>query len=77
VHVHDGVVHAKARFDHALYCQLDAAIEARLATWERSTGPASTFMRNDSASIVDANAFVYRALIVGEQQNRDTVIAPA
>jgi len=77
VHVHDGAVHPKARFDHALYCQSDPAIEARVATWERSTGPAATFMRDDGAGIVDPGAFVFRALVTGEQPNRDIVLAPA
>ncbi len=77
VHVHDGKVHATARFDHALFCQADESIEARVATWERSSGPAMTFMHGDTLGIVDPNALCYRSLIVGDAPNRDTIVAPA
>ena len=77
VHVHDGQVHATAKFDHSLFCQADDAIEARLATWERSSGPASTFMHGDSAGIVDGNAYCFRSFVVGDAPNRDTIVAPA
>ena len=69
-------VHSTAAFDHALYCQSDTAIEARLATWERSTGPAATFVRGDSSGIVDGGAYCHRSLIVGEAPNRDTIVRP-
>jgi hypothetical protein len=35
VHIHDGMVHAKARFDHTLYCELYGG-DDKLVGWERS-----------------------------------------
>jgi hypothetical protein len=74
VHVHDGAVHSEAKFDHALYAQLDREL-APLCTWQRSDERAGAFMRAaDTAGIVDAEAPLYRVLYNGAGANRDVVL---
>jgi hypothetical protein len=69
VHIHDGKVHERARFDHALFCQ-DADTGMR---WEESPQPAGLFMtRLDQAKdVVDAKGHVYRKQMVGTYKNED------
>jgi hypothetical protein len=70
VHIHDGKVHERADFDHALYCQgADTGMR-----WEESPRPASMFMTNiDKAQgIVDGKEHVYRKKLVGTYTNQDT-----
>lgn len=75
VHVHDGVVHDTAEFDHTLYLQPDAAIESRV-DWERSEKPARAFVHRPEGSepIVDDEAHVFRAMIDGQHKNRDAIV---
>lgn len=40
LHIHDGQVHGRANFDHALYCQADAA---RVQRWSASLNPIQVF----------------------------------
>jgi hypothetical protein len=70
VHIHDGKVHDRADFDHALYCQgADTGMR-----WQESPQPASMFMRgiDRSQGIVDGKAHVYRKRLVGTYTNQDT-----
>jgi hypothetical protein len=69
VHIHDGTVPARARFDHALYCQLAAA---PMTGWEESPGPANTFLNVRTAEgLVDPDGHVYRRQMRGTFENRD------
>lgn len=72
VHVHDGKVTEKARFDHTLYAQ-GITGEAVLA-WEESPQPAGLFMTklNEAHGIVDDKDHVYRRKLVGNLKNEDT-----
>jgi hypothetical protein len=72
VHVHDGKVTEKARFDHTLYAQ-GIGGEAVLA-WEESPQPAGLFMTklNEAHGIVDDKDHVYRRKLVGNLKNEDT-----
>ncbi|RMH15084.1 MAG: hypothetical protein D6696_21650 [Acidobacteria bacterium] len=75
VHVHDRQVHPRATFDHMLYCQADPATEAYLRTWERSHGPASTFL--DVArcqGLVQPHQPCRRLPLRGSLDNRDTLV---
>jgi hypothetical protein len=74
VHIHDGSVPAKARFDHQLYCQLTD--EAGGITWEESPQPAGLFMTKieRAQGIVDPKAHCYRKLMSGQFDNQDVIV---
>jgi hypothetical protein len=74
VHVHDGAVHAKAWFDHSLFCQVRPDLEAVASihhgtTWERSFSAPSAMP--DAVRWLDPDAHVYRQTIAGTHPNRD------
>ena len=74
LHIHDGVVHDEAHFDHSLYCQLDAG-GAAPAGWERSERALSTFADpRRSRGIFDGNARCWRRVLQGPQRNQDTLV---
>ena len=80
VHVHDGEVHARASFDHTLYCQLEGApapIDGALfGGWDRSAEPLGAFVDGArAADIVDAAASGLRVSLLGQLPNRDIEIA--
>jgi hypothetical protein len=69
VHIHDGKVHARANFDHALFSQgADTATK-----WEESPRPAEMFMTKleQAKGIVDPRGHVYRKRMVGTFANED------
>lgn len=69
VHIHDGTVPARARFDHALYCQLP---QAPMSGWRESPGLANSFVNTRSAEgLVDPDGHVYLRRMVGTFENRD------
>ncbi len=69
VHIHDGKVHDRAGFDHALYCQ-GASTGMK---WEESPRPAGMFMRKieSAQGIVDDKGHVYRKRLNGTYKNED------
>jgi hypothetical protein len=74
VHIHDGAVHEEARFDHSLYCQLDAGGVAPRG-WERSERALSTFAdARKSRGILDGDARCFRLVLEGTQRNQDTFV---
>lgn len=72
VHIHDGKVHEKARFDHWLYAQTDGLMMG----WEESPQPAGMFLKklNEAHGIVDAQGHVYRRRLTGMLANEDWVV---
>lgn len=77
VHIHDGQVHAKADFDHALYCQHDADNDEAVTIfdWRESPQPAGLFMKIDAAQgIVDKNAHCYLREMHGMLKNEDLLV---
>jgi hypothetical protein len=69
VHIHDGKVHDKADFDHALYCQLwDTHMK-----WEESPQPAEMFMKklDQAKGVVSAKDHIYRKQMHGNYKNED------
>lgn len=72
VHIHDGKVHEKARFDHWLYCQANGLF----VRWEESPQPAGMFVRKhkEANGIVDPEAHVYRRRLAGVLANEDWVV---
>lgn len=74
VHIHDGAVHDEARFDHTLYCQLDAGGVAPRG-WERSERALSSFAdARRSRGILDGDARCFRRVLAGTQRNQDTLV---
>ena len=74
VHIHDGKVHDKADFDHALYCQLSGE-EDLLMKWEESPQPAGLFMNIDkSLGLLDKNGHCYRRPLRGKLKNEDILV---
>ena len=70
VHIHDGKVHERAKFDHALYCQGRTEVGLH---WEESPQPANMFMTKleQAKDIVAAKEHVYRRRMVGTAKNED------
>jgi hypothetical protein len=75
VHVHDGLVHPTAHFDHELYCQTEPAWEP-LMEWERSVSRAET-LAAVARPWVEPSGWMYKRVLTGELPNRDTFLAEA
>jgi hypothetical protein len=72
VHIHDGTVPAKAKFDHSLFCQVAGDPPVR---WDESPGLAESFVKvKQTEGIVDGNAHVYRKLMKGTFDNKDMLV---
>lgn len=75
VHIHDGKVHAKAHFDHALYCQRFGEEELELMTWKESPQPAKLFMAVAKAEgLLVPDGHVYQKKMKGNLKNQDTLV---
>jgi hypothetical protein len=76
VHIHDGKVHDKADFDHALYCQAGESDDRKaLLEWRESERQAGSFMDvKRSKGLIDPEAHAYMTDIYGMKKNRDTVV---
>ena len=74
VHIHDGEVHAKAAFDHMLFCQ--TAATGGILDWEESPQPAGLFMKDieKAQGIVEPKAHCYRKIMKGMLENRDLLV---
>ena len=74
VHIHDGTVHPKAHFDHALFMQ--ASAEEDTTGWQETPQPASMFMKKIELAqgIVDPEAHCYRRRMVGTFKNEDVLV---
>jgi hypothetical protein len=73
VHIHDGKVHDKANFDHALYCQTENSVQA--PEWEQSMGHAASFMAMDKTlGMIEPGQPIHRRRIRGMQKNEDIVV---
>jgi hypothetical protein len=78
VHIHDGTVRLKARFDHRLYAQLAPGDAVALAGWQES--PELLGRHVDIArakGLVDAEGHGHLLELQGLLDNRDTVLRPA
>ena len=74
IHIHDGSVPAKARFDHMLFCQPSAT--DNLMMWEESPALAETFMTkiDKAQGILDPKGHVYRKVMKGSFENKDVIV---
>lgn len=76
VHIHDGKVHPKADFDHALYCQPGERERPEIHDWEESDADARRFMQVDKTKgMILADQHCYRKELRGTLPNRDTSIS--
>jgi hypothetical protein len=73
VHVHDGIVHETASFDHTLYCQVGTT-RALDADWRRSSAPAG-LVTGLAREWLDLDAHVHKRQMIGTLPNRDTLVA--
>lgn len=72
VHIHDGKVHPKEKFDHILYAQ--PGPNALIPAWRESPRTAGAFVDIKKAKDLVASAqHVYRHTIRGLQDNEDTL----
>jgi hypothetical protein len=73
VHIHDGAVHDKAKFDHILYAQGN---NIPMSGWMESPQPAGMFMTklDQAHGIVDPKAHVHRRIMIGNLKNEDILI---
>jgi hypothetical protein len=75
VHIHDGKVHDKAGFDHALYCQIAEGQSLPMFDWRESPQHAVEFVKIDKAQgIVEKNAHVYLRTMRGRLKNEDVLV---
>lgn len=79
VHIHDGKIHKKEKFDHQLYAQtwLKAALRSKDG-WEESSQLASQFTEVDkSKNLIWGGGHVYLQEIQGRHDNIDIIASPA
>src|SRR6267142_2636568 len=70
VHIHDGKVHAKAHFDHALFCQPTQDERPAAQAWKESRGHPTSFMQvNKTKGIVVADQHCYKKEMRGMLAN--------
>ncbi len=75
VHIHDGKVHDKAGFDHALYCQVAEGHSLPMFDWRESPQHAVEFVNIDKAKgIVEKNAHCYLRELRGRYKNADVIV---
>ena len=76
VHIHDGKVHERARFDHTLYCQPHNNDYPNFGgQWDESATQASGFMKvPDAKGLIEPDQHCYRRQLHGQLANRDTVL---
>jgi hypothetical protein len=75
VHIHDGKVHPKATFDHALYCQKRDGERLSLPDWRESETTAGQFMTaSKAAGVLDGARHCYLKQVRGERKNEDIVL---
>lgn len=75
VHIHDGKVHQKAEFDHALYCQRGDTDQFTLLDWDESVRPVGLYMQTSKAGpLLDAGEHCYRRRLTGTLPNEDFVL---
>jgi hypothetical protein len=75
VHIHDGKVHARAKFDHVLYCQPSESAALKLADWTESEKHTRRFMNlKKSAGLIVADEHCYKRELHGLLPNQDTVV---
>ena len=74
LHIHDGKLPKRAKFDHMLYCQIDGDAEYDMTDWTLSNDVASKFVdTNKSQGIVDGDRHCWLMGMHGKLKNTDTI----
>jgi hypothetical protein len=75
VHIHDGKVHSRAHFDHALFCQPTHEERPITREWKESRGHPKSFMKVEKAKgIILADQHCYKQEMRGMLANKDTFL---
>jgi hypothetical protein len=75
VHVHDGKVRGRARFDHALYCQASDDGYPTVQDWQESSGHPRSFMQvQKTRGIVLSDQHCYKKEMRGMFKNSDILV---
>jgi len=75
VHIHDGKVHSKAHFDHALFCQPTHDQRPATQMWKESRGHPTSFMAVEKTKgVVLADQHCYKKEMRGMLANKDTFL---
>ena len=75
VHIHDGEVHARAEFDHVLYCQPTPRGLVEPHRWEESNVLAALHVdMRKSQGLVTGNSHIYRRTMNGTLANKDLIV---
>ncbi|MEM9694186.1 MAG: hypothetical protein AAGA56_16675 [Myxococcota bacterium] len=78
VHVHDGVVHDRAGFDHELYAQVHEAGVFADPNWTANSSPLRRVVDVDRVGdVLDVDLPCYRTGLFGDLPNRDTQLVLA
>ena len=76
VHIHDGKVHSRAKFDHALYCQPSELERPTIHDWQESDSDARRFMKVDKTKgLILGDQHCYQKKLHGMLPNRDTLVS--
>jgi hypothetical protein len=72
LHIHHRSVEPSAEFDHALYCQVEPAMNWHLHGWEESRAAASRFVRCEQAkALFELDRPCWRRELKGRRENAD------
>jgi hypothetical protein len=75
VHIHDGKVHTRAGFDHALYCQRSGNDNLQITEWQESLQPAGLFMKVKKAQgLLEPDEHCYLKELRGQHKNEDVIL---
>jgi len=75
VHIHDGLVHPREAFDHALFFQTRRQITGAPARIAKSQDVARRFVDIERAqSVAVGDALCYKMGLHGERKNQDTFV---
>jgi len=76
LHIHDGEVHAKEKFDHTLYFQ-DSGLDTVGGGWEESfLLPVKMVKCGNTHGMIRPDQHVFRSVMRGKFQNGDVVVKP-
>ena len=76
LHIHDGEVHAKERFDHTLYFQGGGMDSARSGWQESPALPVTKVKCGNTHGMIRPDLHVFRSVMRGTFENGDVVVKP-
>ena len=76
LHLHDGEVHAKERFDHTLYFQGGGMDSARSGWQESPALPVTKVKCGNTHGMIRPDLHVFRSVMRGTFENGDVVVKP-